>query len=169
MTDWLRDSIDQSWTHPERQMAEDVADLLDELAPAALDPSRSSVTRDEVGLHIALFHRERGPIVEIDDVGEILVSYGDADDRWAWEYVEQSWLPWEESNPLDGMMRFVRYLLTGRIQLEVRRRPWGVSARSFIVDRAGNRQLFIRGGTVRPYFRWQNEPDRMTFDFTNSA
>lgn len=165
MTAWLHD-IDQRLTPPEQALVDGLDHLLTELHLAALDQNACSATKDDVGLHIVLAHRTFGPIVEVDHMGEVLVSYGDPNDRFAWENAETTCLPPSEEDPLIVALGFLRRLLTGHVELHVRKRPWGTLTRSFWVEEDGTRELFLRGGTVWPYFRWQDQPDVLRFDFT---
>lgn len=164
MPDWL-DGLDESLTPPQRALVGGVAELLDDLQLPGLDPEACTASVDDLGVHIVLAHRRLGPVVEIDDVGDLLISYGSPDDRWAWEYAEPRYLP-KDGDPLSTMLTFLRRLLTGHVELQVRRRPWGVATRSDLIAEGGSRQLLLRGGTVRPYLRWQTTPDVLRFDFT---
>ncbi len=118
MTAWLHD-IDQRLTPPEQALVDGLDHLLTELHLAALDQNACSATKDDVGLHIVLAHRTFGPIVEVDHMGEILVSYGDPNDRFAWENAETTCLSPSEEDPLIVALGFLRRLLTGHVELHV--------------------------------------------------
>ena len=167
MSSWP-EQLDQTLTADERALLDGLGELLAELSLAALDEEACSATKDRVGLHVVLAHRRLGPIVEVDNMGEILVSYGDPGDRFAWENAESACLSTTDEEPLAVALGFLRRLLTGQVELHVIRRPWGTWTRSYWVKSDGSLELFLRGGTVWPYFRWQRQPDVRRFDFTGT-
>ena len=144
-----------------------LADLLDELQLPMLDDDASEVEQTEVGVDVVLAHRERGEIVSIGWYGDVVVSYGPEHDHFEWEDAEMGrvW-PFQEDDHVAQALAFIRYLVTGRIELDVRYRPFAVNTRSYWIDDEGNRQLIVRGGTIGPFFGWTREPDVQRFDFT---
>ena len=144
-----------------------LADLLDELQLPMLDDHASEVEQTEVGVHLMLSHRERGQIVSIVAFDDVVVSYGPEHEHFEWENAEVArvW-PFHEDDHVAQALAFIRYLVTGRIELDVWYRPLAVKTRSYWIDDEGNRQLFLRGGTVGPFFGWSKEPEVQRFDFT---
>lgn len=160
-------SVQRSLDPDESGFVLGLADLLDELALRMLDDAASEVTRGEVGAEIVLAHRERGRIVWIESFGDVVVSYGAEHEHFEWEDAEvgRIW-PFHEDDHVAQALSFVRYLVTGRIELDVWYRPLAVKTRSYWIDEDGDRQLFLRGGTLGAFFGWSKEPEVQRFDFT---
>lgn len=124
------------------------------------------------GLEICLVHRQDAEqTIEIyATAGEIVVSYGpehehfrpsDPADGRVW--------PFPSGDEVEGAATLVEGLLTGRIELEVWKRPLAVKTRSYWRDDTGQRRLFLRGSTVGSYFGWSREPEEIRFDFRGAA
>jgi hypothetical protein len=151
----------------ETALVDGLTDLLNGLRLPALDVDASEAVKDENGLHIALAHQVRGRIVNVEAVGEIVVSYGVEHGHFAADDAEigRVW-PFRADDHIAQALSFLRYLLTGRIELHVWRRPAAVKTRSYWIAEDGSRELFLKGGTVGPFFGWSKVPEIIRFDFT---
>lgn len=172
MTSWLLKGI-ASLAPDQRAVAEGVAAILERLDLPYLDVAGCSAVADANGLHVTLQHRRR-PGLRIDviagDGGEIVVSYGLEHEHFRYEdaQVGRVW-PFPSEDHVGATLALVEYLLTGRIELHVWKRPLAITTRSYWINDAGQRELFLRGGTVGPFFGWSRTPEVYRFDFTESS
>ncbi len=162
---WLRPLIDEL-DGPSRDFCSYLADLLDELELPALDTARCRARAMDGGHEITLAHRN-GDTVEIAVMDEIVVSYGVEHEHFARDDTDlgRVW-PFHEDGHIAQALEFVGYLMTGRIELHVWRRPLAIKTRSFWIADDGRPELFLRGSTIGPFFGWSSEPEIYRFDFT---
>jgi len=164
---WLRDGLNVSEDPDLETFIDGLGALLDELQLPALDLGASTVETSRSGVHVGLSHRHDGRTVDIAVVGEIVVSYGPEHEHFASDDADlgRVW-PFEEDTHVAQAISFIRYLLTGRIEVDVWRRPLALKTRSYWIGEDGQRELFLRGGTIGPFFGWSRTPETHTFDFT---
>ena len=74
--------------------------------------------------------------------------------------------PFPSEDHIQATLTLVECLLTGRIELQVWKRPLGVKTRSYWINEDGQAELFLRGGTAGPYFGWSRTPEIYRFDYT---
>jgi hypothetical protein len=157
-------------TDEQQTVVEGLAALVGRLQPGYLDHGASSAVADDNGLHVILVHRTRPDFrIDIDAAGygEIVVSYGAEHEHFRSEDAARGrvW-PFPSDDHIEGALALVEYLLTGRIELQVWKRPLGVKTRSYWINDEGQAELFLRGGTAGPFFGWSREPELYRFDFT---
>ena len=168
MTSWLLSTLPE--LNPEQQaLVEGIAAILERLDPPLLDAAGSSAIADANGLHVILMHADRPDMrvdVDADGHGEIVVSYGYEHEHFRSEdlAVGRVW-PFPSADHVQATLTLVECLLTGRVELEVWKRPLGVKTRSYWLNDDGEAELFLRGGTVGPYFGWSKTPKTYRFDF----
>ncbi len=168
MTSWIL-KIAASLNPEQRAVAEGLDALVERLDPPHLDLAESSAVADANGLHVTLIHTIRPEFridVDTDGRGEIVVSYGYEHEHFRSEdsAVGRVW-PFPSADHIEATLALVEYLLTGRIELQVWKRPFGVRTHSFWINDDGRAELFLRGGTVGPYFGWSRTPQIYRFDF----
>lgn len=170
MTSWIPGNVES--LNPEQQaIAEDLAAIIDRLDLPHLDVAASSVAGSADGLHVTLIHTNRPDLrvdVDADVHGEVIVSYGvehehfrseDATDGRVW--------PFPSTDHIEATLTLVECLLTGRVELHIWKRPFGVKTRSFWINDNGQPELFLRSGTVGPFIGWSRAPEIHRFDFTS--
>jgi hypothetical protein len=146
----------------QRTLAEGLAAILERVKPRHLDAGESSAVVNGASLHVTLIH-DSCPELRIDvdagGDGEVAVSYGlehehfssqDAHDGRVW--------PFPSEDHMQATLAMVEYLLTGRIELWVWKRPLGIRTRSSWINDEGRPELFLRGGTAGPYLGWSRSP-----------
>jgi len=169
MTSWITAELDQL-NQEQRGLAERLDAVVTHVDLPLLDVAASSARLDSRSFHVRFAHRTTPQLaIDIDAPGdgEFIVSYweehesfrkGDAADGRVW--------PFASDDPLQATLSLVEALLTGRIELHVWRRPLAIRTRSFWINDEGESELFLRGGTVGPYFGWTRTPDVYRFDYT---
>jgi len=155
--------------HPEtRALLVALAELLDRLQPATLDRAGSYLECDDETISASLVHAadEARNLAIVMFGDEAVVSYGEEHEHFRSDHVDEL----EQVGPLatPGMVpklvAFLEALMTGRIELHVWNRPMWVRTRSYWINDAGTREIFLRGGTLLPSLRWSG-PRVRTFDF----
>ena len=169
---WILEVVG-SLSPEQRAVAEGLAAILERLNPPQLDLAESSVVGDANGLHVTLMHKSRPELrvdVDASGNGEIVVSYGHEHEHLRSQDPElgRVW-PFPSEDHIQATLALVEYLLTGRIELQVWRRPLGVKTRSYWINENGQAELFLRGGTTGPYFGWSRTPEIYRFDYTRSG
>jgi hypothetical protein len=154
----------------QRAVAEGLSAIVERLDPIQLDVAASSVSGDADGLNVTLVHASRHELqidVNADGHGEIVVSYGQEHEHFRSEdsAVGREWPFWSPDH-IQATLTLVEGLLTGRVELHVWKRPFGIRTRSFWIDEDGAAAVFLRGGTVGPFFGWSRTPEIYHFDFT---
>jgi hypothetical protein len=157
-----------------RTIAEGLSAIVERLQLPLLDLASSSVVGDDDdGLHATLTHARRpelGVEVIADGHGEIVVSFGyehehfRSDDAMA----GRVW-PFQGADHVQATLTFVEGLLTGRVELQVWKRPFSVKVRSFWTGEDGRAELFLRSSTVLPVLGWSRTPETYRFDFTKQS
>ena len=168
MTSWIRDVAGP--LNPEQQaISEGLAAILERLDPPQLDVTASSAVASANGFHVTLVHRNRPEIrvdVGVSGHGEIFVFYGreeehfrsqDADEGREWAF--------PSANHVQATLSLVEYLLTGRVELWVWKRPFAVKKRSYWINDDGQLELWLRSATIGPFFGWSRQPEIYRFDF----
>lgn len=169
VTSWILD-IPGELNPEQRAVAEGLASILERLNPPHLDTAGSSAIADGDGLHVTLQHSTRpelGILVNASGDGEITVSYGEEHEHFRSEDAEvgRVW-PFPSNDHVQATLTLVECLLTGRIELHVWKRPLGVKTRSYWINKDGQPELFLRGGTFGTYLGWARRPTIYRFDFT---
>jgi len=172
MTSWLLE-VEGPLNPEQRAVAGGLAAILERLNPPHLDVAGSSVVADTNGFHVTLLHSNRPELrvdVDASGGGEIVVSYGAEHEHFRSEDAETGrvW-PFPSEDHIQATLTLVECLLTGRIELQVWKRPLGVKTRSYWINEDGQAELFLRGGTVGPYFGWSRTPEIYRFDYTRSS
>lgn len=67
---------------------------------------------------------------------------------------------------MQATLALVEYLLAGRIELHVWKRPLAIKPRSYWINEHGQPELFGRASTVVPFVGWSRQPKVYRFDFT---
>lgn len=166
----LEVDADRPLTADEREIVDLVNEVLTSHQLVGLDETRSTASADENGLHIALRHRNGDHVIDIDADGEIVVSYGLEHEHFRQDdYDGSPPLPFVDADHRTTAVAFVEQLLTGRIALDVWRRPLAIKTRSYWVDDDGAEHLFMRGGTIGPFWGWSKTPERHVIDFTTET
>ncbi len=168
MTSWIRD-VAGPLNPEQRAVSEGLAAMLERLDPPQLDVAASSAVANANGFHVTLVHRNRPELtvdVDASGHGHIFVSYGqeeqtfrsqDADDGRVWAF--------PSADHVQATLSLVEYLLTGRVELRVWKRPLAVKMRSYWINDDGQLELFLRSSTVGPSFGWSRQPEIYRFDF----
>ena len=169
MTSWIL-KVEGALNPEQRAVAEGLAAILERLNPPHLDVAGSSVVADTNGFHVTLLHSNRPELrgdVDASGGGEIIVSYGVEHEHFRSEDAEAGrvW-PFPSEDHIQATLTLVECLLTGRIELQVWKRPLGVKTRSYWINEDGQAELFLRGGTAGPYFGWSRTPEIYRFDYT---
>jgi len=106
------------------------------------------------GVHVSVAHSlnpDDSLLLDIAD-DEVVVSFGSEhehfsrDDHDCGSFVATS-------------LFFVEQLLTGRIRVEVLRRPFHIKTRAYWLNGEGQPKLFLRCSTVLPIVGWSRVPD----------
>jgi hypothetical protein len=169
MTSWILAAA-ESLNSEQRTLAEGLAAMIERVKPPHLDVAESSVVTGANRFHVTLMHDSCLELrIDVDAAGddEVAVSYGlehehfssrDAEDGRVW--------PFPSEDHIETTLTLVEFLLTGRIELWVWKRPLGIRTRSYWIDDEGHPELFLRGGTAGPYFGWSRSPKIYRFDYT---
>jgi hypothetical protein len=169
MTSWIL-AVVGSLNPEQRAVAQGLAAILERLKPPHLDVAGSSVVADADSFHVTLIHNDRPELrVDVDagGDGEIVVSYGCEHEHFRSGDAEvgRVW-PFPSEDHIQATLSLVEYLLTGRIELQVWKRPLGIKTRSYWINEDGQQELFLRAGTAGPYFGWSRTPEIHRFDYT---
>jgi hypothetical protein len=172
MTGWVMAAA-ESMNPEQRTLAEGLAAIIERVKPPHLDVEKSSAGVTGTSFHVTLIH-DSCPELRIDvdagGDGEVAVSYGhehehfssgDAQDGRVW--------PFPSEDHIRATLALVEYLLTGRIELWVWKRPLGIRTRSYWINDQGYPELFLRGGTAGPYFGWSRSPKVYRFDYSQTC
>jgi len=145
--------------HPETSRFLDaLPDLLDRLQPQALDHDASSVCAEAEMVTISLVHATDTArslsVVLFGD--EAVVSYGEEHEHFRSNHEDgpRQVGPFLTRGMVPKLLSFLEALMADRIELHVWKRPLWIRTRSYWVNEAGERELFLRGGTVLPTLGW---------------
>ena len=173
MTGWIRDFAGP--LNPEQQaVADGLTAIVERFALPQLDVAASSSVADAGGFHATFVHR-KNPELRVDVYaggpgGEIVVGYGNEHENFrSQDAVEGLVFPFPSGDHIQATLSLVESLLTGRVELHVWKRPLAIRTRSYWINEDGKPELFLRGGTVGPFFGWSREPEIYRFDFTEPA
>lgn len=169
MTSWIQNSVGSLNTE-QQAVAESLDAILEPLDLPHLDVAASSAVVDANGFRVTLVHRTRPEFtidVESSGDGEIFVFYGQEEVSFRSEDVDMGrvW-PFPSADHVGAALALVELLLTGRVELQVWKRPLAVKTRSYWINDQGRPELFLRGGTVGPFLGWSRQPEIYRFDFT---
>jgi hypothetical protein len=172
MTSWIQNGVGS--LNPEQQaVAEGLAAILERLDLPHLDVAASSAVADPNGLHVSFAHRNRPEFkidVEASGHGETFVFYGQEEEWFRSQDADMGrvW-PFPSPDHVQATLALVEYLLTGRIELQVWKRPLAIKTRSYWINEHGQPELFSRASTIGPVFGWSRQPEIYRFDFTEPA
>ena len=169
MTSWIQNGVGS--LDPEQQaVAEGLDAILERLDLPNLDVAASSVVADANGFHVSLVHRNRPEFkidVEATGDGEIFIFYGPEEESFRSKDADMGrvW-PFPSADHVRAVLALVEYLLTGRIELQVWKRPLAIKTRSYWINEHGQPELFSRASTLGPFLGWSRQPEIYRFDFT---
>jgi hypothetical protein len=169
MLSWLDPVSSETPNREQRALQDGVAEILERLRPSRLDPERSSATLKSGSLGLDFAHRtqpELGILVTADGAGEIVVSYGEEHEHFTADDAAHGrvW-PFPCADHLEAALSLIEGLMSGRVELQVWRRPLAVRTRSYWCDDRGRPQLFLRASSLGPYVGWRREPEIRVFDY----
>lgn len=150
-----------SLSDQQRSFLEALEDVLDRVQPSTINRTESEIKPYHRGVHIAIAHRS-GPdyslLLDVAD-DEVTVSFGSEHEHFSRNDAEMGrvW-PFDQGDFLATALFFVEQLLTGRVRVEVLKRPLQVKTRSYWINDEGVPELFMRGGTVLPVLGWSRSP-----------
>lgn len=155
--------------HPEtKKMLAAMGDLLDRLRPTALDSNASRVERDADTVSVSLVHStdEARNLVLTMFGDEAVVSYAEEHQHFRSDHGDgpRQVGPLAIPGMVPKLVAFVEALMSGRIELHVWYRPMSVRTRSYWVNDAGERELFVRSSTLLPTLR-RSGPEIRTFGY----
>ncbi len=155
--------------HPEAsRLLDALPDLLDRLQPQALDRDASSVCVEAEVVTISLVHATDAArslsMVLFGD--EAVVNYREEHEHFRSNHEDGPGQvgPFLAPGMVPKLLSFLEALMTDRIELHVWKRPLWVRTRSYWVNEAGERELFLRGGTVSLTLGW-NGPTVRRFGY----
>jgi len=169
MTSWIQNGVGS--LDPEQQaVAEGLDAILERLDLPNLDVAASSVVAHANEIHVSLVHRNRPEFkidVEATGDGEIFIFYGPEEESFRSKDADMGrvW-PFPSADHVRAVLALVEYLLTGRIELQVWKRPLAIKTRSYWINEHGQPELFSRASTLGPFLRWSRQPEIYRFDFT---
>ena len=168
MTSWIRDVAGP--LNPEQQaVSEGLAAMLERLDPPQLDVTASLAVASANGFHVTLVHRNRPEFtIDLDASGhgEIFVFYGQVEEHFRSQDADEGrvWA-FPSADHVQATLSLVEYLLTGRVELRVWKRPLAVKTQSYWINDDSQLELFLRSGTMGPFFGWSRQPEIYRFDF----
>lgn len=143
------------------------ADVVRRTRPVDLDLDAIEVTVEKGSMLVWMPHRREDDahlMITISDE-EAVVSYGYEHEHFAADDpVNDGAGPVEAQDFVAAAARFLEQLLLGRIELEVRRGFLLQRTKSYWINHDGEREVFLRGGTVMPTLRPQ-PPRLIRLDF----
>lgn len=169
MSSWVQD-VSGPLNAEQKAIADGIDAILERLNLPLLDVAASSAVADAKGFHVSLVHRNR-PELTIDvsafGNGEVFVLYGQEEESFRSRDVDMGrvW-PFPGADHVQATLALVEYLLTGRVELRVWKRPLAVKTRSYWINEQGHHELFSRSSTWGPTLGWSREPEVYRFDFT---
>jgi hypothetical protein len=172
MTSWIRDVAGS--LNPEQQaVAEGLQAILERLDLPHLDVAASSAVADANRFRVTFVHRNRPEFkidVEASGDGEIFVFYGPEEEWFRSDDADMGrvW-PFPSADHVQATLALVELLLTGRVELQMWKRPLGIKTRSHWINEQGQSELFSRASTIGPFFGWSRQPEIYRFDFTGST
>jgi hypothetical protein len=134
------------------------ADAIRRVEPDHLDIGRVELGLEKGALWVTFPHRhdEECLVMATVSADETVVSYSYEHEHF-WPDDPENGRAWPIDAPdyVAAAARFLEQILLGRIELEVRRGFVMQKTKSFWINDAGEREVFLRGGTVMPTFRRQ--------------
>lgn len=152
-----------------RSLLDEIEAMLDGLEPTQIDRDRSQIGPGTGGISIDIYHiLDPGVAIGIEGFGEeVVVNYGEEHEHFdvEHEFVPLGVGPLATDHMVPRVAAFLRALMSGRVELHVTHRILYVKTVSYWINDDGERERFLRGGTVIPTFRWTREPIVKAFDF----
>lgn len=143
------------------------ADVIRRIQPGDLDVAHTEVGLEKGSLWVTLPHRDNEECLVMATVSaeEAVVSYSYEHEHF-WPDDPENGRVWPIDAPdyVAAAARFLEQILLGRIELEVRRGFVMQKTKSFWINDAGEREVFLRGGTVMPTLR-REAPRLIRLDF----
>lgn len=168
MASWIQNGV-RSLNLEQQAVAEGLDAILERLDLPNLDVAASSVVGDANRVHVSLVHRNRPELniaVEASGNGEIFIFYGPEEEFFRSKDAElgRVW-PFPSADHVGAALVLVEYLLTGRIELQVWKRPFAIKTRSYWINEHGQPELLSRASTLGPFLGWSRQPEIYRFDF----
>jgi hypothetical protein len=169
MTSWIQ-NVEGSLNREQQAVAEGLDAILERLDLPHLDVAASSAVVDANGFRVSLVHRNRPEFtidVEASGHGEMFVFYGPEEESFRSEDADMGrvW-PFPSADHVRATLALVEFLLSGRIELQLWKRPLAIKTRSYWINEHGQPELFGRASTVGPFFGWSRQPEIYRFNFT---
>lgn len=147
---------------PQREFLEQLHDLLERVKPPVVDRATSEIKPYARGVHATIAHSlnpDHSLRLDISDK-EVIVSFGSEHEHFSRDDGDlgRIW-PFDQGDFVATSLYFVEQLLTGRIRVEVLRRPFQIKTRAYWLNGEGKLELFLRGRTVLPTVGWSRSPD----------
>lgn len=156
----------------QREFIEALTQLLQRVQPPAVDRAASEIKEYGRGLHVGIAHsidHEDSLHLDVTD-DEVVVSFGSEHEHFNRDDNDHGkvW-PFDRGDFLPTSVFFIEQLLTGRIRVEVLRRPLQVKTRAYWLNDEGQLELFLRGSTLLPIIGWSRAPvvEQITFMTTS--
>ncbi len=169
MTEWIRNVTGR--LNAEQQLILDgLTAILGRLDLPQLDIGASSTVTDASGLRVKLIHRSRPELsfdVNSPGNGEAFVFYGQEEQHFrSQDRADGRVWPFPSEDHVQATLSMIEGLLSGRVELQVWKRPLAIKTQTFWINQYGGRELTVRGGTVGLLFGWSRQPEVYRFDFT---
>ena len=144
-----------------RDYLELLNDLLDCVQPALVNRAASEVAPHRHGVFLTIAHSrepDHSLLVDVSD-DEVTVSFGSEHEHFSRDDAADGRIwPFDKGEYVSTSLFFIEQLLTGRIRVEIIRRPLQIKARSYWLSEDGRPELFLRSGTFLPVFGWSRSP-----------
>ncbi len=169
VTEWIRD-VAGPLNDEQQRILDGLAAILRRLDLPQLDTGASSTVVDASGLHVKLVHRSRPDLsfeVNAPGNGEVFVFYGQVEEHFrSQDRVDGRVWPFPSEDHVQATLSMIEGLLSGRIELQVWKRPLATKSRTFWINQNEERELTLRSGTVGLFLGWSRQPEVYRFDFT---
>ncbi len=151
----------------QRVFLDHVAETIRRIQPPELDMGAIDVAMEDGRLMVLLPHRhdDERMVAAIVAKDEAVVSYSyEHEHFWPDDPVKGREWPVDAQNFIVAGALFVEQLLLGRIELEVRQGILMLKTKSYWINDVGEREVFLRSGTLLPTFR-RRPPRVIRIDF----
>ncbi len=169
---WFGKSSDLgSLSAPQREFLDTLCDLLERVQPPAVDRAAAEIKPYGQGAHVRIAHSlnpDDSLLLDITD-DEVVVSFGSEHQHFGRDDHNrgQVW-PFDRGSFVATSLFFIELLLTGRIRVEVLRRPFQIKTRAYWLNGEGQLELFLRSGTILPIVGWSRIPGVEQISFMTS-
>ena len=160
---WFGKSSDLcSLSAPPREFLETLYDLLERVQPPTVDRIASEIKPYGRGAHVSIAHSmnpDYSLLLDVTD-DEVVVSFGSEHEHFSRDDHDlgRVW-PFDRGSFVATSLFFIEQLLTGRIRVEILRRPFQIKTRAYWLNDEGELELFLRGGTILPIVGWSRSPE----------